>query len=159
MPDDLNDSVPLWSVDADGGLRRLAEDFAGKRGIVWDLAFAPDLTTLAVAPDDNTVVLWDLTDPQAPRQSATLTGPRSAVTCLAFSPDGRTLATGSVDGDVRLWNLSERSRPIALGPSLPTPGVSSLAFSPDGRGWLWAGCGPAVGRRHRPRPGPSLSGQ
>ena len=35
------------------------------------VAFAPDGHTLATASDDQTVLLWDVTDPARPRRSAT----------------------------------------------------------------------------------------
>ena len=102
------------------------------------VAFAPDGRTLATTArrHDGTVILWDLGDPDRPRQlGQPLTGHTDAVYAVAFAPDGRTLATASADQTVRLWDLSDRDRPRQLGPPLTghTGEVSAVAFAPDGR--------------------------
>ncbi|MGH3806629.1 MAG: WD40 repeat domain-containing protein, partial [Pseudonocardiaceae bacterium] len=63
--------------------------------------------TLATASDDQTVILWDLTDRTRPRRlGQPLTGHTEAVYAVAFSLDGHTLATGSFDQTVILWDLT-----------------------------------------------------
>ncbi len=64
----------------------------GHTGNVPRVAFSPDGHTLATGSFDNTVRLWDVTDPRHPTSLATLTGHTNAVNSVAFSPDGRTLA-------------------------------------------------------------------
>ncbi|MCA1693775.1 MAG: WD40 repeat domain-containing protein, partial [Actinobacteria bacterium] len=103
---------------------------------VWAVAFAPDGRTLATTSDDQTAILWDLSDRGRPRQlGQPLTGHTGAVYGVAFAPDGRTLATASDDQTVRLWDLSNRDRPRQLG--RPLTGhigvVRGVAFAPDGR--------------------------
>ena len=83
--------------------------------------------------DDTAVLLWDLSEPQAPRRlDMRLTGHTEAVHVITFSPDGRTLATGGADGTIRLWNVAEPADAVPLGRPL-TDEVLGLAFSPDGR--------------------------
>jgi WD40 repeat protein len=88
-----------------------------------------------IQPDDS-VRLWNVTDPGHPKAvGAPLFGHTSNVLAMAFSPDGNVLATASVDYSLRLWNVSHPSHPSALAilgkGSLPTY-FSSLAFGAHG---------------------------
>ena len=94
------------------------------------VAFAPDGHTLATASDDQTVLLWDLTDPARPRRLGDpLTGHTDAVYAVAFAPDGHTLATASGDRTVLLWDLSGiqkiQSNPIEPGMLLTGRGLNA----------------------------------
>jgi WD40 repeat protein len=112
------------------------DTLTGHTGAVMSVAFALDGRTLATGSADNTVILWDLTDPGRPRKlGASLTGHTGAVTSVAFAPDGRTLATGSADNTVILWDLTDPSRPHRLGSPLigHTGSVTSMALTPDGQ--------------------------
>ena len=98
--------------------------------------------TLATASSDQTVLLWDLTDPARPRRLGDpLAGHTDAVSAVVFAPDGHTLATASADQTVLLWDVGDPARPRRLGEPLigHTDAVSAVVFAPDGRTLATAG--------------------
>jgi WD40 repeat protein len=100
-------------------------------------ALSRDGSLLALTGNDfTTVLLWDLSDPAAPRRrGGPLVNAVEAVGSLAFSADGSTLAAADVSSTPLLWDVADRDRPQLLGrpPPLDVGGSASVAFSPDGR--------------------------
>ncbi|POX44426.1 hypothetical protein C3489_36485, partial [Streptomyces sp. Ru71] len=85
--------------------------------------------------DDDTVRLWDVTDPgRVAGIGHRLTGHTEAVVSLTFSPDGRTLASGGNDTTVRLWDVAEPADAAPIGTSMSARARtgSFLSFSPKG---------------------------
>ncbi|MCK9925458.1 serine/threonine protein kinase [Frankia sp. AgPm24] len=115
--------------------RLLGSPLTAHTAALWTARFSPNGRLMATAGDDQVVLLWDVSDPAAPRDLGTraITHP-GRVEEVAFAPDGRTLAVGG-DRTLRLWDISEPTAPRAIGQ--PLSGhlgyVYSIAFSPDGR--------------------------
>ncbi|WTX14837.1 hypothetical protein OG303_23515 [Streptomyces sp. NBC_00005] len=94
---------------------------------------ASDSRTLASGSADDTIRLWNVTDPRhVTRLGAPLTGHGGPVNVLTYSPDGHTLASGSDDVSVRLWNVAAPSEAAPIGQSM-SPNAKTgnfLSFSP-----------------------------
>lgn len=63
--------------------------------------FAPDVDLCCSGSNDNSLILWRVTDGWTCR----LTGHTGWVTCCNFQPVGALLASGSADETLRLWDL------------------------------------------------------
>jgi WD40 repeat protein len=104
---------------------------------VNDARFSRDGKLLVTASDDNTAVVWRVSDGQ---RLATMTGHTEDVVSAAFSPDGARVATGSKDLSARVWDAHSGKQVAVLNAHQGT--VNDVAFSSDGR-WL-ATAGPTT---------------
>lgn len=128
-----SDAVQLWNPQT---YAPIGEPFAASPQQIWGLAFHPTRPLLAVAGEGNTIVLWDLTDAEAPVMlGEPLALHTEDVRSLAFSPDGSLLASGSWDYTLALWNVADPARPALIGEPLQghTDWVRSIAFHPSGQ--------------------------
>ena len=96
------------------------------KGYVYDLAYSPDSTRLAVA---SSIGIW-LYDARTGQALDLLIGYTSSVSSVDFSPDGHTLASGSFDRTIRLWDVRTGELKTTL--TGHKGSVYSVAFSPDG---------------------------
>jgi WD40 repeat protein len=93
----------LWS----GGRSADLPLFSSAKMSLNDPVFSPDHRLLAVN-DYGTVRIFDVTDPAAPVERATLVRPDvQASTPIVFSPDGNTLASADYDKGISFWDLTE----------------------------------------------------
>ena len=114
-----------------------ATQLAGHADSVNDAVWSPDGRMAATASDDDTVALWDVTDPHRPRKVQVIQIGSRQVYSVAFRHDGKTLATSGEDG-VKLWDISDLNRPRQLsalpgeGPEGETRWVYSVTFNAGG---------------------------
>ena len=132
-----------WFIDS--ALRRILNQ--SYFNIVFDyessvtsMAFSPDGNWLALGDYNNIILMWSVTDPNAPPilfEIEEHKGDVFNVFSVAFSPDSKWLASGSSDETIRLWSVADPSQaPILL--EGHKSWVVSVAFSPDGN-WLASG--------------------
>ena len=145
----LNDLV-LWDLgDLDlpkAFNQPLVGDGVGQEAAVFSAAFSPDGNILASGYLDNTIVLWDVSVPSAPKRiGQPFSNHSNGVISVAFSPDGAILVSSSWDETIILWDISRPEAPKQIGQPLPNTsdffsslqsGGSligwSVVFSPDG---------------------------
>ena len=93
---------------------------------------------MASGSADNTIRLWDITDPAHPTpRGQPLAAHNYEVYTVAVGPDKHTLASGSADNTIRLWDITDPAHPTPIGPPVKahTDAVFAIAYSPDGQ-WL-----------------------
>jgi WD40 repeat protein len=79
----------------------------GHTNFVLSAEFSPDGLMAATASDDQTVLLWNISDLSRPQRLAQpMSAHSGSIRWAAFSPDGRTIATASDDRTIMLWDLS-----------------------------------------------------
>jgi WD40 repeat protein len=104
---------------------------------VQAVSLSRDRQVLAVAAQDGTLRLWNVSRPGHPvRLGPTLAPPGSnPLYAVSFSPNGRILAAAGAAKSVALWNVTNPGRPARIGHTLTGPRntVYSVAFSPNGR--------------------------
>jgi WD40 repeat protein len=95
----------------------------GTDRLVGTVSISPDGRTVAAASRaGNTVLLWDITDPEHPaRQPVRLTGHTALIKHVTFNRRGDLLVSTSEDRSMRLWNLTDARNvpaPIVLDPGI-----------------------------------------
>ncbi len=124
---DAAGNVRIW--DAKTGELQKQYDFGAE---VWDLSASPDGNWLAVARDNNTASLIDLTDLEKTPFDINRS---SAVYVVTFSPSSEWVALGESNGEVIIWNVEGN---YFLQAPTHFDEVYVVKFSPDGK-WLASG--------------------
>src|SRR5690349_20008856 len=90
---------------------KLLHTLTGHQGVVWSVAFDPQVGMLASASGD-TVKLWEVRSGKLLR---TLKGHQGQVLSVEFDPQGGRLASGSNDKTVKLWEVPKRQAALHIG--------------------------------------------
>lgn len=121
----------FWDVEGHGSPKLLSEVGGPSRGLTAAL-LDPDGRSLTLVERSGGAVVWDVTAPDKPVQSARLSVHSGEAATAALSPDGDIIAAGIRDR-VTLTDISDVTRPRQLAVLPHPPWVTQLAFSPDGR--------------------------
>ena len=123
-------TIRLWEVAFGREIGRLE---GHRAGWVADLHFWPDGKTLASAGADQTIRLWDVSDPRQGKLVRTLRGHTAEVWRIALLPDNRTLVSGAKDGSVYLWDTEKPQRDDEC---VTLTKIATWCFAPDEDGVL-----------------------
>ena len=120
-------SVHIWETETG----REVMTVITSHGLLTDILFSPDGTSLATAGWDQLVKVWDI----GPDHEVLTVQPftedgLASVSRVTFSPDGTMLAAGGVAGGVSLWDPVTGDRLLTL--EGHDDFVGGLGFSPDG---------------------------
>ena len=133
----VDGTLRRWRISESGRPEPLGAPLSTSDG--WTTpTFLPGTDLLATSGITDDVTLWDVADPAAPVEAATLTGAgdgTNLVDGLAASADGTLLATAGDTGSLAVWDLRTPDAPVLVG---------SPAASDNGRiRWL-AFAGPSI---------------
>jgi len=128
------DNTHLASGSNDGKIQvcRLDENnathtFDFGHGWILDVAFAPDMSTVAGGGFEE-IRLWDM---ETGRLLHILEGHRGYVNAIAYSADGKYLVSGGEDGTVRCWDAAQGKEIRVIRGHTDT--VTDVALSEDSR--------------------------
>lgn len=81
---------------------RLLAELGEHTGLISEGAFSPDGLTVVTGSEDETIILWDMSDARMGSVIRRL-NVGTAVSSVTFALDGRTVAYSDTNGDVHLW--------------------------------------------------------
>ena len=124
------DGTAVQLLNTDNGLVRTT--LTGQTGLLQDVSFSPDGSTLAATSADGLAVVWDTSTGRTLHRFDTGAG---AATGVSYSPDATTLYVGKpLTREVQAWDLSGDRRflsKIGFGQIAPY-GTGMVELSPGG---------------------------
>jgi WD40 repeat protein len=146
----IESSIFFFDVTSPGSPKQLGKSLSmsmgykidklyyGTLGYIESIAFSPDGSILASGNSEDTILLWDVSSPESPKQlGEPLTVHSDWVRSVAFSPDGKILASASQDNTIILWDVSDPEKPHQIGQPMLGQGheldINSVAFHPNGQ--------------------------
>jgi WD40 repeat protein/transcriptional regulator with XRE-family HTH domain len=150
------------ATSAGDGIARIwhlpGPQMSGEAGPFFTAAFSRRGGVLAVASENNTARLWNVTTPRGPVPLGPVlddaAGSAEGTGAAALSPDGNTLVVGAGSGTSQVWDVRRPGRPVPVARlSGPAGLIEGLMFSPNGlllaassndkTVWLWSMTDPA----------------
>lgn len=113
----------IWDI---GTVSQLAI-LSGHQGLIQDMAWSPDGTTIVSGADDGTVRFWDANT----GASQAVVDIGVPITSVAYSPNSQFVAVGLAESDGRVILIDGATYTQVTEYQVTSAGVSSLAFSPD----------------------------
>ncbi|MFG2934073.1 TIR domain-containing protein [Streptomyces achromogenes] len=159
-------TLTLWDLRHPQAPRQLGH--IGFKDWLGPAALSPDGRSLAVSVADNTVFLYDISDPAHPSRPVPLGKHPYMVDALAFSSDGRTVSLADHSGTLTRWLVRSRAPSRVATLTMNAFRLTASAFSPDGRKlaiassgngtvWLWDTSHPSSPRKMKPLRGQLLA--
>jgi serine/threonine protein kinase/WD40 repeat protein len=143
----VDPDIWLWAVDSGQKIQRLK----GHQTYSQALSFSADGKSLASASasasGDQTIRIWDVSDPASPGEKGVLRGHRGEVHSVAWVPGTTWLVSGGKDGSLWVWDSIKPK--VAQGSAilrLQTP-ITAWRSSPDSRSVFVVGADGSVVRR------------
>ncbi|HEY9849796.1 MAG TPA: AAA-like domain-containing protein [Leptolyngbyaceae cyanobacterium] len=123
----VDQTIKLWLSDG-----TLLQTFKDKNSTVFRTAvFSQDSQMLVTGSINQTVQLWDISNPQTSeiKLLKTLIGHQSPINAIAISPDGKIIASGD-NKNIKLWNIDGK---LIRSFKAHNEIIWKLVFSPDGK--------------------------
>jgi WD40 repeat protein len=125
-------NMMLWNLSDPS--RPTSSTLTGHFKPITSIAFRPDSSMFASASNDKTIILWDVSNPDAPQKGMTLNGHSDWIRVAAFNSDGTELASGGLDRNVILWKVNSFKDVIQLATLKGSfSNITSLAFTDNER--------------------------
>ncbi|GGU44746.1 toll/interleukin-1 receptor domain-containing protein [Lentzea flava] len=125
----------LWVRDGDR--MRAAAELRGSVVAPHGISFGSDSRAVTRGEKGETLQLWDVSSPDAPRLIRTHDTKSDPVESVLFRPTGDTVVTGSATGLITVWDMANGSRVATVRRHVGS--VRHLALHPDGQRLASAG--------------------
>ena len=139
---DFSGTVDIWDTSGSASAIRVAQVQAGQAVSGITLRFTPDGRALMGTADDESIHVWDTSDPRNPVPTGTpLAGHDAYIDWLAVDSENQLISVDGI-GAARLWNLTDRRHPtgtrhVLIRADTARPGP--VAFLPDGHHLIGTG--------------------
>ncbi len=126
-----DEQVRIWRISSNQRIA-LRHDFTTTHGFVRSVALSPDHSLMVTGHQDGSMILWDISDLEAPSQLKTIRGHSINVLSVGFSPDGSNIVSADSIGEVHIRNVEEFPEVADYQWRASRSIIWDVAYSPDG---------------------------